>query len=111
MALLALTSVTRAGTDTAGAAADVAGDTFPNAGREYLVVKNSSASPITVTLDVTMTVDGQTVVDPTVSVPAGGERIIGPWPTGIYNDANGRVKATCSAIASVTVKALTLAAA
>jgi hypothetical protein len=106
MAILTVTTVSRAGIDIAGAAADVAGDSFPNTGHEYLVVKNGSASPITVTLDIKQTVDGQTVTDPTVTIAAGASKIIGPFPTGIYNDTNGRVGVTYSAVTTVNVIAL-----
>jgi hypothetical protein len=109
MALLAVTPITKAGIDTAGVAADVAGDTFPNTGKEVLIVKNGSASPITVTLDIKATLDGQAVTDPTVTINAGIEKIIGPFPLGYYNDANGRVSVTYSAVTTVTVKALSLA--
>jgi hypothetical protein len=108
MALLTATAITRAGVDTAGVAADVAGDTFANNGREYAIVKNGSASPITVTLDAQVQVDGQAVVDRTVTINAGIEKIIGPFPTGIYNDANGQAKITYSAVTSVTTKILSV---
>lgn len=108
MAILIVAAVSRAGADTAGAAADVAGDSFPNAGQEFLLVKNGSAAPINVTLDIKASLDGAAVVDPVVAVPAGGERIIGPFPPGIYNDVNRRVSVAYSAAAGVTVKALRL---
>jgi hypothetical protein len=106
MAILTVTPVTRAGIDIAGAAADVAGDSFPNTGHEYLVVKNGSGAPITVTLDIKQTVDGQAVTDPTVTIAAGASKIIGPFPTGIYNDTNGRAGVTYSAVTTVNVIAL-----
>src|SRR5574340_260270 len=106
MALLAVTVVNRAGTILDGAAADVAGDTFPNTGSEFLFVKNGSGAGIVATLDVTATVDGVAVPDKTVNIAAGESRLIGPFPKGFYNDANGRVKVTCAPVASVLVKAL-----
>ena len=109
MALLTVTPITKTGIDTAGTAAAAGGDTFPNTGREMLVVKNSGASPITVTLDIKATLDGQAVTDPTVAVAAGVEKVIGPFPTGYYNDANGQVAVSYSGVTSVTVKALSFA--
>ena len=63
----------------------------------------------TVTLDIKSTVDGQAVTDPTVSVPASGERVIGPFPTSIYNNANGKAKITYSSEADLTVAVCKLA--
>jgi hypothetical protein len=93
---------------TAATATD--GDAFPNTGREYLEVANGSGAPIIVTLDVQRTTDsdGATVTDPTVTVAAGATKRIGPFNPATYNDANGRVKATCSAVATVTVEAVQL---
>lgn len=106
MAVLTPTTVTRAGVNLAGVAADVAGDEWANTGAEFVVVHNGSAGAITVTKDVLATVDGAAAVDPTVSVPAGESHILGPFPPGWYNDANNRAKVTCSAVATVTIKVL-----
>lgn len=83
------------------------GDTFPNTGREVVEVVNGAVSPITVTIDVQRTSDGDgaTVSDPTVTVTNGTRQFIGPFPT-TYNDANGRVKITCSSVTSITVTVL-----
>lgn len=111
MAILTVAAVSRAGVDAAGAAADVAGDSFPNTGAEFLLVKNGDAAPINVTLDIKATLDGAAVTDPVVAVAAGATMLIGPFPRGIYNDANGRVSVGYSAVTTVTVKALKLVAA
>ena len=110
MALLTATTVSRAGVDVAGAAADVAGDRWVNTGKEYVVIKNGGGGAITVTLDVKATVDDAVVTDPTVSIGAGVTKIIGPFPTGIYNDDEDEMNITYSGVTTVTVKVLKLPA-
>lgn len=111
MAILTAATVSRAGVDVAGAAADAAGDEWANTGYEFVQVRNASAGVVTVTLDIRATLDGATVTDPTVSLAAGETKIIGPFPTGLYNDANGRARIAYSAVASVTTRVLKLPAA
>jgi hypothetical protein len=107
MALLTVTTVSRAGAVLSGVAATATtGDAFPNTGKEFLVVNNGSGASIDVALKVRKTVDGQAVADRTVAVAAGAVRIIGPFPLDQYNDANARVTAICSAVTSVTVQAI-----
>ena len=107
MATLTVTTVTRAGVDVAGVAADALGDEWPNTGQEFIEIKNGGGAGITATLDIKSTVDGAAVTDPTVSIGAGATKIIGPFPTGIYNDSStGRAKVTYSGVTSVTIKAL-----
>jgi hypothetical protein len=105
MAVLSATTITRAGVDTAGAAAGAAGDSFTNTGQEFLLVKNSHVSASrTVTLDIKATIDGLGPTDPTVTVAAGIEKIIGPF-TNAYNHTDGRVYVTYSdSAADLTVK-------
>jgi len=109
MATLTITDISRAGVDITGVAADVAGDEMANTGKEFILVTNGGGSPITVTIDIEATIDGAAAVDPTVSIGAGVPKAIGPFPTGIYNNAStSRVSWTYSAVTSVTVKALKL---
>lgn len=107
-AVLTSTTVTRAGIDVVGVAAAAGGDSFANTGKEFIEVKNGGAGAITVTLDVQTTLDGMAITDPTVSIAAGATKIIGPFPTHIFNDSNSRVNVTYSAVTSVTVKVLTI---
>lgn len=108
--LAAATPVSRAGVNPVGAAADVAGDSFTNDGKTMLYIYNGAGAPITLTLVVQYTVDSKAVTNPTLSVTNGEGRLVGPFPTQIYNDANGRVNVTYSAVATVTVKVLSLTA-
>ena len=95
--------ISRAGLTPALAAADVGGDDFVNTGKEFIYVANGSGAPIIVTLDIRPTVDGQAVTDRTISVPAGGDKFIGPIPTNVYNDAAEKVDITYSAVGSLTI--------
>lgn len=107
MATLTVTTIDRSGADVVGASADNAGDEWANTGSEFVLVKNGSGSPITVTLDIKATLDGAAVTDPTVSVGAGVTKMIGPFPIGIYNDSGtGRARIAYSAVTSVTTKVI-----
>lgn len=110
---LTTTDVTSAGIlSTAGAvAATVSGDSYTNDGRTMFVVTNGGGSPITVTVTVqrtTFNVSGVgtvTFANIPISVTNGTTRFI-LVPQGPYNDANGRVSVTYSAVTSVTVSAV-----
>ncbi|MFI5561506.1 hypothetical protein ACIA2T_19685 [Amycolatopsis japonica] len=72
-----------------------------------LYVANGSASPITVTVQTPLTVDGLNVEDLTVTVPASGFRLIGPFPVGTFgqpsDNANaGKALVDYSSVTSVT---------
>lgn len=103
MAAINAQVVTRSGLAPSYAAASAGGDYFQNSGSEVLHVKNGSGSSVTVTIITQATVDGMAVTDRTVAVPAGADRMIGPFPAGTYNDGDGRVQITYSATTSVTV--------
>ena len=104
MATLTVQDVVRSGLNPSYASAAAGGDDFPNDGkRTFAHVKNGGASAITVTLDITQTVDGQAVTDPTVSIPAGEERMIGPFPVAYYGASVGL---SYSDVTSVTVAAI-----
>lgn len=110
MAVLTVQTVTRAGlvVEDSGSAAAGGGDSFANDGTVMLIVKNGGGSSITVTLDIQATTDGQAVTDKTVSVTNGKTALIGPFPTAIYNDGNGRTNVTYSGVTSITVMACKL---
>lgn len=84
-ASLSKQSIVRAGLNasyTVTTAAD--GAEFANTGVEFVHVKNPTVGTIVVTFVTTQTVDGLAVADRTVSVPASGERFIGPFPVATY---------------------------
>lgn len=113
----AATPVTPSGILISGALPTAADDTmtFANDGRTVIAVCNGSAGSINVTEASTKVIpDGGaadlTVQDRIVAVAAGETRVIGPFPTDVYNDAAGVVTLTFSAKTTVTVQALRVTA-
>jgi hypothetical protein len=98
---------TRAGLDLATeAAADATGNNWVNSGKEFLYVDNQGAVTCNVTLvynTTSQTFDGQAVANKVVAVAAGARKIIGPFPTGIYNDVNSKANVSYDQVASVKV--------
>jgi hypothetical protein len=94
------TTVSRAtnGADLAAAGLTTAtgtttgGDTCANDGRTMLRVKNSSAAN-NYALSVTgqQTVEGQAVAALAATIAVSADRLIGPFPTLVFNDANKRI--------------------
>jgi hypothetical protein len=103
MALLSAQAVTRAGLNPAFVAADAAGDTFLPGDRIQLRVKNASAAAVTVTVNSVRPCDQGFDHDVAVSVPAGGDLTIGPFPSERFAGAGGVVSVSYSAVTSVTV--------
>jgi hypothetical protein len=103
MAELSVQEITIDGTVVTFAAAAGGGDTFPNTGKEILVVKNDSASSITVTIDSQAECSFGFDHDPVITVGAGVSREIGPFKPQRYNDADGMVNVSYSAVTTVTV--------
>lgn len=90
------------------------GDSFPNDGYTFFYIKNGGGSPITVTFDApgfTAPAGSQSVnADNQESIPAGGERLCGPFvDKQRWNDANGRVAVAYSGVTTVTVQAVRVA--
>lgn len=111
MAALTPVTLSRAGVNSAsGAAATVTvGDTFVNDGATAFLVKNGSGASITFSVPFGQTVDGQTVPSKSITIPAGETGLMGPFPLGLpYTDASGNVTGICSAVTSVTIKAVKL---
>lgn len=78
-------------------------------GRTYLWVKNGSGSPINVTVITTAAFQGLGVADLVVAVPAGGEKIIGPFEKSVFGGVGADKELAdidYSATASVTRAAL-----
>lgn len=102
MATLTAIVPTFAGVSLGAAAAAGGGDKFLNTGNELLYIKNGGGSPITLTLDA-QTVSGLTITDPTVTVAAGAEKIVGPFDPRYFSDSSGFLNLSYSAVTSVTV--------
>jgi hypothetical protein len=113
MATLTVATAVRTtnGVNLVGVSAAGGGDVFPNTGSEVVVIKNGSGSPITLTVVTPATVDGLAVADLTASIGAGETRMVGPFPTAVYSDGSGNVSLTYSAVTTVTLAVVKVAAA
>lgn len=113
MAILAVQVPTLAGFVLTPVAAAGGGDSFPNTGKEFFYVKNADVASKTLTFDSpgTCSFDAAAAAahDAVVVVATVTERIIGPFPPARFNDGNGRVQVTYSAVTSVTVAVLAAA--
>jgi hypothetical protein len=102
---LPITDSSLTGAATTYTAVDgVDGNYFTNTGSEYLIVKNGSASSVTVTIKSVPCSHGRTG-DAVVSIPASGERTIGPFPRELFNQPSPNwknVNVDFSAATSVT---------
>lgn len=107
MATLSAQVIAITGLNPTYAAASGGGDRAPVGDRAWIVVKNGGGSPITVTLDaVSLAPGGLPATDPTVSVPAAGERWIGPLIKDAYAAvSDGLCAISYSGVTSVTVAA------
>lgn len=103
--------IPRAGSSATGVAfalqaANAGGDSFRNSGAERFHVKNGSGAGITVTFtspnpcNFGLVGGGHSWA---VTVGAGAEVLVGPFPPQQFNDVNGLVQVTYSAAAAVTV--------
>lgn len=107
MATLATQVIGLSGLAPAYAAAAGGGDKCEVGDRNFLHVKNGAASAVTVTLTATASVRGQAVANLTVSVPASGERMIGPIQPDLFQNASdGLCGIGYSSATSVTVASL-----
>jgi hypothetical protein len=92
--------------------ASVGGDKLLNTGIQYFHVRNASGATITASVVPVVTV----FIDPvlgrlvkltaTLTLAAGESGFLGPFETGAFNDTQGFITITCSAIPSVSVAAL-----
>lgn len=108
MAALATQDINYTGLAPAYAAAAGGGDTFTPDADTILHAKNGSGGAITVTIVTPGTgVGGVAISDVAVSVPAGGERMIGPFPAQHFADpTTGQAAVTYSGVTSLTIAAL-----
>jgi hypothetical protein len=107
MATLATQSITRAGAAPSYAAATGGGDRFTPGQRTFLHVKNGSGGALTVTVSSQSrsVIPNVSITSLAVSVPAAGERMIGPLPPEIFmaTDGTGLGDITYSGVTSLTV--------
>lgn len=93
---------------TAFTPGQVEGHYYPNNGATFLLVTNGSGAPIDVTAISQLTVEGLAVADSVVAVGAGVTKLIGPFNPTIFNDENGNMTVTFSAVTSVTCSIISL---
>jgi len=107
MATLATQTITRAGVAAAYTAAAGGGDKLTPDQYTFLHVKNGGGSSITVTIVTPRdALPNVAVADVAVSVPNGGERMIGPFPAEHFAGlTDGLADITYSGVTSVTVGA------
>lgn len=103
MATLNVQRVSLIGLAPVFVAASVGGDEFVNSGRAVLHVKNDDTTNKTVTVNSQTPCNQGFDHDVVVTVPASGELVIGPFPKNRFDDANGKVQVTYSAVTAVTV--------
>lgn len=107
MATLLAQAVNIGGLNATYDPASAGGDKVDPSERVILHVKNGGASSVTVTLAANPTPSGLTVTDPTVSIPAGGDKFIGPLNRTDYAAAaDGLLAITYSDTTSVDIAAL-----
>ncbi|GAB3471183.1 hypothetical protein [Actinophytocola sediminis] len=77
------------------------GNVFATGGGETVLVQNESESPITMTVDVPVTVDGVAVADRVITVPANS--IVAWRPKAVHRQADGTVRLNWSTATDVGV--------
>lgn len=114
--LTVLTPVTPDGLLVSGALANAgaASNTFANTGFDLIAIRNGSGVSVTAGIVTAQTIpDGGAaalaIADRSIVIAAGETRLIGPFPTSVYNDAAGEVTITLSAFATVTVAVIAVA--
>lgn len=109
MATLPYVQVQIAGTNPGLVAATAGGDKVAPNDRGALLVRNGSAASINVTVVIPgNTKYGEPNPDKVIAVPAGADRLIGPFPFDLADSVDGLVAITYSAVTTVTVAAITI---
>ncbi len=109
MATLSVDEINRVGMRPAYAAAEAGGDQFTPGQATLLHIKNAGGGAVTVTVAThPKLVPDLQAVDLAVSVPAGQERLIGPFPKSAFEDLDHRVHVAYSGVSGVTIAALTV---
>ncbi|MBT2696345.1 hypothetical protein J7E79_02700 [Bacillus sp. ISL-40] len=108
MADINVQSISQAGITPSFVAASGAGDAFRNDGKSFLHIKNGGGSSITVTIDSVEKCNQGFDHDLTATITAGQDRILGPFEAKRFNDTDGKLKVSYSAVTTVTVAAFRL---
>lgn len=108
MAVLTVVQVSLAGVNPAFAAAAGGGDQFSNDGSQKVHLKNTDAAARNVTFaaQAALGCPAGILHNVVINVPAGQERVVGPFDPARFNDANSRVNMTYDAVANLSVAIL-----
>lgn len=101
MALFSTQSLTMNGVAATYSAVS-ASDTFSNTGEEVVHIKNGGGSATTVTITSAQQCNQGFSHDLTVTINAGADKFIGPFPTNRFNNSSGLCTFACSPTTSVT---------
>jgi len=74
--------------DLTFAATELAGDTFPNSGKELIILRNDDAAPQTITITSQVDEKNRLGSISAYSVGIGEYAIFGPFPPSAWNDPN-----------------------
>lgn len=107
MAELTVQSVDLSGLTPTFSACDSAGDTFKNKiGRAVLYFKNGDTADKTVTVTSLKECSQGYIHNVVVTVPTGGELVVGPFNVVRFNDTSQEVSITYDDVTSLTVAVL-----
>lgn len=113
MADLTVQEIVETGLEAAYAAADALGDAALNlAGDVILHVRNGDVAAHTVTVTAQRSskpvagFGAMSKADLQVSVPAGGDRFMGPFPVQAFNDPSARIRISYDDATGITIAAL-----
>jgi hypothetical protein len=105
---LTVQQIARTGIVPSYAAANALGNSIPNDGQVFVHIKNGAGAPINVTVLVPALVDSMAITARVVAVANGSEKMIGPFPPGIFNQPDGKVYVDYSSETTITVAAIRL---
>lgn len=109
MAELNIQSIGLAGLSPTYVACDASGDTFKNiSGRIFLHIKNGDTADKTVTIASLKECDQGFIHNIVITVPAGGEVMVGPFSPIRFNDTTQKVSISYSDVTSLSVAAIQL---
>ena len=103
MATITVQEITRTGLEMTTEGCVGGGDEFVNVDGAFVFIKNASGADKTVRFTIQKLVDGEIPPKKSVVVTLAEERRIGPFPTDIYNDADGKVQITYTAVTDLTI--------
>jgi len=111
MATLTIQNVNHTGVAESFVAVAAGGDQFANDGRIFIHVKNTNGASRDVTINSQSNCNQGFDHDIVVTVPATtGERVIGPFSPGRFNDGSGNAQITYEADSGVTIAVMRLVA-